>query len=253
MSVISACGIEQTVTSVIETPAATTNPTSTHTPLPPTETPIPMVVIINGKGITREEFESELNRFLVAQVNEATVDRQAAVAIVLDDMISRTLLVQGANENEFEVSDDLITGRVDDLITESGGEAAFNQWLEANGYSLDTFLVELERSIMVAWMRDQILEEVPRSGQQVYLRQIFLLNGEQANLVYGELESGRDFATLADEYDPVTGGELGWVPRNFLPHKEIEEVAFMLRPGEFSQVIETSVGYHIIQVVAIED
>ncbi len=80
-----------------------------------------------------------------------------------------------------------------------------------------------------------------------------MLNGEQANMVYGELESGRDFATLADEYDPVTGGELGWVPRNFLPHKEIEEVAFNLQPGEYSQVIETSVGYHIIQVVAIED
>jgi peptidyl-prolyl cis-trans isomerase C len=253
MSVIAACGIEQTATSVIETPAATPRPTSTHTPIPPTETPIPMVVIVNGEGITRVDFESELNRFLTAQVNEAIVDRQAAETIVLNDIISRTLLVQGANEYEFEISEELINSRVDDLIIESGGEAAFNQWLAANGYSLDTFLVELERSIMVAWMRDQILEEVPWSARQVYLRQIFMLNGEQANMVYGELESGRDFATLADEYDPVTGGELGWVPRNFLPHKEIEEVAFNLQPGEYSQVIETSVGYHIIQVVAIED
>ena len=34
---------------------------------------------------------------------------------------------------------------------------------------------------------------------------------------------------------------------------EIEEAVFLLSPGEYSQVIETSVGYHIVQVLEIED
>ena len=106
---------------------------------------------------------------------------------------------------------------------------------------------------MAAWMRDQILAGVQKNSPHVNLRQIFFLDGGQADQVLRELESGRDFATTAAEIDPLTGGELGWVPRNFLLHKEIEEAAFALLPGEISQVIETSVGYHIIQVVAIED
>jgi hypothetical protein len=76
-----------------------------------------------------------------------------------------------------------------------------------------------------------------------------LYNLEQANEALAEIESGRDFATVAASYDPVTQGDLGWFPRNFLPHPSIEEAAFNLQPGEHSQVIETSVGFHIIQVV----
>ena len=98
-------------------------------------------------------------------------------------------------------------------------------------------------------MRDKILAEVPRSAEQVYVRQILLFNSDQANQVLAELESGKDFATLAASYEPVNRGELGWFPRDFLPHQAIEEAAFNLAVGEYSPVIETSVGYHIIQVV----
>ena len=250
---VSACGIEQTTTAVVETPEVFSIPTSTSSPVPPTETPIPMAAIINGEGITLEEFESELNRYISAQGSGTSIDRQTAQTIVLEDMISQTLLIQGAVENGYEISEDLVEARLDDLINEAGGEAVFNEWLGANGYNQDTFGNVLEKSIKVAWMRDQILAQVPHTAKHMFLRQIFFLNADKANQVYGELESGRDFATVADEYDPVTGGELGWVPRNYLPHKEIEEAVFLLAPGEYSQVIETSVGYHIVQVLEIED
>ena len=253
LSMISACGIEQTATAVVETPEVSSIPTSTSSPVPPTETPIPMAAIINGEGITLEEFEAELNRYISAQGSGTSIDRQTAQTIVLEDMISQTLLIQGAVENGYEISEDLVEARLDDLINEAGGEAVFNEWLGANGYNQDTFGNVLEKSIKVAWMRDQILAQVPHTAKHMFLRQIFFLNADKANQVYGELESGRDFATVADEYDPVTGGELGWVPRNYLPHKEIEEAVFLLAPGEYSQVIETSVGYHIVQVLEIED
>ena len=107
----------------------------------------------------------------------------------------------------------------------------------------------LERSIKSAWMRDQILAAVPRTAEQVHIRQILLYNSDQASEALAEIESGRDFATVAASYDPITLGDLGWFPRKFLPHPAIEEAAFNLQPGDHSQVIETSVGFHIIQVV----
>jgi len=250
---ISACGIEQTTSAITDTPEVTLVPTVTQTSPPPTPTPFPMVVIINGQGITLEEYEAELNRYLTvhgSSTGEVVLD---AETIVLEDLISQTLLMQGADENGFDLSKDDLETRFEDLILEAGGEAEFNQWLELSGYDQESLKLSLERSIMAAWMRDQILAGVQKNSPHVNLRQIFFLDGGQADQVLRELESGRDFATTAAEIDPLTGGELGWVPRNFLLHKEIEEAAFALLPGEISQVIETSVGYHIIQVVAIED
>lgn len=98
-------------------------------------------------------------------------------------------------------------------------------------------------------MRDEILADVPQSTEQVHVRQIFLLNLDQANQVLRELESGKDFATLAATYDPIGQGDLGWFPRDYLPHPAIEEAAFNLAVADYSPIIETSVGYHIIQVV----
>jgi parvulin-like peptidyl-prolyl isomerase len=138
---------------------------------------------------------------------------------------------------------------LDELVAEAGGADVFATWLQNQEYSQDSFRIVLERSIKGAWMRDQILAGVSRSAEQVYVRQILLYNSEQASEALAEIESGRDFATVAASYDPVTQGDLGWFPRYFLPHPSIEEAAFTLQPGEHSQVIETSVGFHIIQVV----
>lgn len=70
------------------------------------------------------------------------------------------------------------------------------------------------------------------------------------------LRKGADFAELAKKYsaDSISraqGGELGWFRRGVMV-KEFEDVAFRLRPGDISPVIETEFGYHIIQVERIQ-
>ena len=67
---------------------------------------------------------------------------------------------------------------------------------------------------------------------------------------------GRDFADLAEQYSEDaetkdTGGELGWFSHGGMP-PEIEQAAFSLRPGEFSDPIEQTGGYVIILVLARE-
>jgi peptidyl-prolyl cis-trans isomerase C len=251
--ILSACGIEQTTTPDVGTPQPTLKPTATVTSKPPTETPVPLALVINGFEITLEEFGKEVDRFMTAQAEDATADQKSAETIVLEDLIARTLLQQGAIENGFEASQEMISERFNALVEDAGGESLFNQWLESNRFDQESFLLELEKSIQAAWMRDLILASVPQEAEQVKLRQIFLLDASQAQQVLQQLDSGTDFATLAAEYDPVANGELGWVPRNYLLQPELEGPAFALQPGEYSQVIETSIGFHILQVTAIEE
>jgi peptidyl-prolyl cis-trans isomerase C len=98
-------------------------------------------------------------------------------------------------------------------------------------------------------MRDKILSELPGTVEQVHARQILLYNLDEANEVYIQLGAGEDFATLSAQYDPVAKGDLGWFPKGYLLHPRLEEVAFSLQPGEYSQVVETEIGFHILQVI----
>jgi len=63
------------------------------------------------------------------------------------------------------------------------------------------------------------------------------------------LQGGAKFDDLAATYDPVTRGDLGWFPRGYLLEPAIEEAAFALQAGQFSGVIQTQVGFHIIFVI----
>jgi parvulin-like peptidyl-prolyl isomerase len=45
----------------------------------------------------------------------------------------------------------------------------------------------------------------------------------------------------------TTGGDRGWIDRNFL-NKELTEVAFGLKPGELSPVVDLAGGAYILYV-----
>jgi parvulin-like peptidyl-prolyl isomerase len=98
-------------------------------------------------------------------------------------------------------------------------------------------------------MRDKIVAELPAAVEQVLARQILLYNSDAAAEALARLTAGEDFAALAAEYDPLTKGDLGWFPRGYLLDPALEEAAFSLQPGERSDIIETALGFHILQII----
>lgn len=65
------------------------------------------------------------------------------------------------------------------------------------------------------------------------------------------LVDGKPFAEVAKEYSTCNsapqGGELGMVERGFMP-EEFETVAFSLKQGTLSPVVQTRFGYHVLEV-----
>ena len=137
-----------------------------------------------------------------------------------------------------------------DHINQVGiAEQDLQNWIIQYGYTEESFRRAMSWSIAAAWMRDQIVMAIPTTADQVHARQILLYNSNEADQVYAQLETGTDFETLAAKYEPVTSGDLGWFPRGYLTVPELDDVVFSLEPGQYSSIIQTSLGYHIVQVI----
>lgn len=232
------------------TPNTPTPSIPTATPLPPTPTPPPSVATVNGEYITIAEFEAELARFqAVIAAQGLSLPDEDASQIVLEDMIAQVLLSQAAREANFEITDSDLQSRIDALVSELGSADALSQWQSAHGYDDASFRFALKRSIEAAWMRDKIIADVPTSVEQIHLRQILTYNEADAQAALQELNAGTDFDELAALYDPITRGELGWVPQGYLLNEDADAAVFALQAGQVSGIIATEAGFHIFKVV----
>lgn len=232
---------------------ATSTPTvsvPTSSPVPPTATPPPSAAVVNGEYITLVEFEAELGRYQAAQAALGlTITDEEARQAVLDELIAQVLLAQAARREGFTLTEADLQSRLDGLASQSGGVETLVKWESDHGYTDESFRAALKRSAEAAWMRDKIIANVPASADQVHIQQILTYNDADARQVLEQLKGGADFAKLAALYDPVTRGELGWVPRGYLLDVAVEEAAFSLAVGAYSEVIATPAGFHIVMVL----
>lgn len=232
------------------TPNTPTPSVPSATPEPPTPTPPPSAAVVNGEYITIAEFEAELARFKAAQTALGlTVTDEDANKTVLEDMVAQVLLSQAAREENFAVSDADLQLRIDALASQLGSVDALTQWQSAHGYDDASFRVALKRSVEAAWMRDKIIAGMPTAVEQIHLRQILTYNEADAQAALQELSAGTEFDELAARFDPVTGGELGWVPQGYLLDASADEAVFALQAGEVSGIIATEAGFHIFKAI----
>jgi len=225
-------------------------PPATFTAVAPSPTSEPMALTVNGEGVTVLEFDAEVQRYISSQAAAGIeVTPINAADAVIQNYIPEILLSQGARANGFELADPELQSRMDSLAAELGGADFLLVWENEHGYNDQTFRFALKRAAEAAWMRDQILATVPLSAEQIHIQQMLLPTEEKAQSFLQQLNDGADFNDLALIADPVTRGDLGWLPHGYLLNTQIEQAAFVLERGEYSDVIATDVGFHIVRIL----
>jgi parvulin-like peptidyl-prolyl isomerase len=129
-----------------------------------------------------------------------------------------------------------------------------------NQFKIYNFKIKDLRKVFAAQLlREKLTEamdfEVETTKPEVWARHI-LVASEDYELgldILARLREGENFYDLAalysiDESNKDMGGDLGWFDKSTMV-PEFSEAAFSLGEGELSQLVETTFGYHIIQVL----
>lgn len=243
-----------TATAVPPTPAPTNTPEPTPTPS------APLAALVNGQPIYLADYEQELARYEQAQaalgVDPATIEGYQDQ--VLDALVERELIRQAADAEGVAITDEALDTRLADLRAAAGDPASFAAWLEANGYTEESFREALRLELLTGEMVARVTAGVPTTSEQVRARYIQLDDAALADEVRNRAAAGDDFAFLAQQnsVDRVTGelgGDLGFFGQGALLVPELEAAAFALQPGEISDVIavanaDGTTTYYIVQV-----
>ncbi len=219
----------------------------------PTATAIPAAALVNGEPIPLSYFNNEVWRYRDSLAGQDVKPDDVEISqTVINFLIEQQLLAQEAHKTGYSLSEADLQVTIDNLTAGLGSQDALTDWLTNNHYDDAEFRMALTLASEAAWQRDQISATIPEEVEQVRARQIFALTPEGAQRALTSLASGTDFSKLAWEYSPESGGELGWFPRGYLLYPEVEAAAFSLEVGARSEIIQSEIGYHIIEVQAHE-
>ena len=241
-----------------------------------------VVAIVNDSAITL----SELNAATAGLIDIKDSDKDKKKNIietkskVLDQLIEKKLVEQAANKAGITVSEKEIDNAIEDVKKQNSiSQQELLSTLARSGLTFKEYREQLKDQIrQVKFTNKEFRSNVKISHEDVetYYRQnqdkftgplmhklriISLLatdqgkgtdTEEKAKQVLSMIRRGEDFAKLAKEYshgpDAQEGGDLGYVKAGEMD-KAIEKVAAGLKIGEISDIIKTSTGFHIIQVI----
>jgi len=252
-------------------------------PLPSQEVVEEIVAKVNATIITKRELERR-TRLPMQSIFEQYTGEERAQRLkalqqqILEQAITEAILASQAQRLGLSASESEIRAVLERMKKENNiiSDEELNRQLEGMG----TNISELRRDIRAGIVQRKVIEREVTSTiiltendivsyynshqeeftqkAEVRIRQLlFLKEGKDEELVKMEalttrqsINTTEDFIKVIRSYsgDPNADGDLGYFKQGELK-KELEEVAFSLEVGQISEVIETTEGYYIIQLI----
>ena len=243
-----------------------------------------IVAVVDNEIILQSELNFQVQTY--AAQHKINPDQPGLKKQILNSMIDEKLVYAQAIFDSIEVSDDEVNQRVDYQINYFINQYGSRERLEqVYGMSMEKIKRELQgdvrKNLMIQKLQQKKFKDVQVSRlevedffntykdslgvipEKVQISHILKIPEASeatkekykkfAQAILDSIKAGADFATMAKKYseDPASaknGGDLGFVKRGVF-YPEFEAAAFALKPGQLSDVVETPVGFHIIQLL----
>lgn len=242
-----------------------------------------VVAVVGSERILLSDIEQELLRMKMQGTMSGGNDR----CQLFEQMLTHKLLVTQAKIDSIDTNlasiDSEIERRLKYFINQIGSEKALESYFNKPMYEIRGDLREvIEEQQLAQQMRQKIVDKVqvtpsevrsfyrntptdslPKIPEQYELQQVLIFPPSSAEAKFQVKErlleirerilKGERFATLAvayseDRASAIRGGELGFRSREELV-QAFADVAFTLKEGQVSQIVETEYGFHIIQMI----
>ncbi|HKI77450.1 MAG TPA: peptidylprolyl isomerase [Ignavibacteriaceae bacterium] len=243
-----------------------------------------IAAVVDNEIIMESELDYQIQ--LVAAQRKINPDDPELKKQVLNSMIEEKLVYAQANLDSITVTDDELNQRVEYqlnyLYQQYGSKAKVEQLYGMSSEKIKRVLREnVKKQAMIQKLQAKKFGSVESSRREVeeffntYKDSIGVIPEKVtishilrypiasettiekykkfAESILDSIKAGADFSEMAKKYseDPGSakeGGDLGWVKKGVF-YPEFEAAAFALQPGELSDVIESPVGFHIIQLL----
>lgn len=177
----------------------------------------------------------------------------------IGDQALQLLMIEKTLDSKYDVTDEQVQAALEADKEEYGEN--FDSFIAQQGYNEESYTKYLKLNLLqeealienVEATEEEIQAKYDAQKTEVNARHILVEDEATANEVKQKLEAGGDFAELAKEYSTepqaqTSGGDLGWFGKGQMV-PEFEEAAFALEPGVISDPVQTSFGFHIIEVI----
>jgi parvulin-like peptidyl-prolyl isomerase len=251
-------------------PGATPSPASKVTLVCPPVTASPtttqVAARVNGQPVSLDLYNRQAAQAQAAMIQNGGLDPNSAQgkeAIkslkqqVLEQMIDDVVIAQQADREGIKATDAQVNQRLAEMVVDAGSADKLNEYLTKNQLTLADLCYQIRSQILGDAMLNRVTGALPANVPQVRARHILMASAQQAQAVREQIRQGKDFADLAKQYSvdeatKVNGGDLGWFPKGVMD-PQFETIAFQMRPGEVSNVVQTQFGYHIIKLEEKQD
>ena len=245
-----------------------------------------IAVIVNDQVVTFSDVRNhvgpamELLREQFATKPQVMVQKmQDTLKEGTEQLVERKLILNDFKVSGYNIPETVIEDTIQDRIRERFGDRnKLTRTLHAEGLTYEGFRRQVREQIIVEALRNKyVSSEILISPQKIenyYAanREQFKVNDEvkvrmivlnsppgsdrvesraRAAQILQLSRQGKAFAELAKQYSEGSqrqqGGDYGWRERSFF-RKELADVAFSLKPGQVSNVIETPEAFYLMQV-----
>lgn len=235
------------------------------------------VASVNRERITSDELDKRIAFFEFAYAHRLRgKEYREARGQVLDMLLDEEIVIQEARKRRLVAKPKDIQAeqkRLTEYIKKQvfgGKDKQFQKAMKEAGVTNEDIRKYVERQMAGDMLFRYVTRNVKVTNEEV--RQLYEANKKRfqepdqvklwelrtddptkAEKALTELRGGADFASVARKYstDPLAqknGGLHGYVPKGGGVIKEVEDVAFKLKPGELSGIVQSHYALHVLKV-----